>query len=297
MSGSAKLHREMEATWMMKETQGLHAKRWKRLGERRISELNTWQHPKVLAVGPRVVGGLKGKYINDSSYDGKPGKVFEVTTMNDGSFDGVGAGSVLYAVKHLGVSKVDVWGNGGGTQKKTIESLKGIFGERHVLEIREHTAHGDETNNVGEANAVVLSCSDSRVQVHDIYDYAVVVSNAGNILSPAAIEVIGEMVEKGVPIIMVMGHSKCGAVGAALKGTEEPALMGITSTIKHNIRGEPQEDAEVKNAVASLELLKSNVFAEYCGKELQKLQNAIRKAGTIVAARFLELSTGELREI
>lgn len=297
MNKNARLHREMEATWMMRETEGMHAKRWKRLGEKRICELNEWQHPKVLAVGPRVVGGLKGRYLNDSSYDGKPGKVFEVTTMNDGSFDRIGAGSVLYAVKHLGVSKVDVWGNGKETQKKTVASLEEIFGGKHALEIREHSAHGDQIYNVGEANAVVLSCSDSRVQVHDIYDYAFVVSNAGNILSPAAIEVIGEMVEKGVPIVMVLGHSKCGAVGAALKGMDEPALLGTISTIRHNIRGEKPEDAEVKNAVASAELLKSNGFAEYCGQELQKLQNAIREAGTSVVARFFELSTGEVREI
>jgi len=220
MNGAAKLNIRMaEAANRMKETQKLHPKRWQRHGKNLIESLNRGQAPRILAVGPRVVGGLKARYLNKPGYGGVPGTVFEVTTKNDGSFDNVGAGSVFYAIKHLGLTIVDVWGNGNNTQEKTIESLNEII--PIVLEIRKNAILGDEATNVEEAEAVVVACSDSRVQVHDIYDNAVVISNAGNILSPTAIEVIDEMVGKGVPVAMVMGHTKCGAVGAAVAGNRE----------------------------------------------------------------------------
>jgi carbonic anhydrase len=72
--------------------------------------------------------------------------------------------------------------------------------------------------------AVILSCSDSRVPPEIIFDKGLgeifVVRVAGNIPDPIIIGSIEYAVEYlGSPLIMVLGHSRCGAVTAAVDAT------------------------------------------------------------------------------
>lgn len=79
--------------------------------------------------------------------------------------------------------------------------------------------------------AVILGCADSRVPPELIFDQGLgdlfVHRVAGNI---ATEELIGSMeyaVEHlGVPLIVVLGHEKCGAVSATLGGGEAPGHIG-----------------------------------------------------------------------
>jgi len=69
--------------------------------------------------------------------------------------------------------------------------------------------------------ALVLSCADSRVPPELVFDQGLgdifVVRVAGNIASPAAIGSIEYAVEHlHVPLILVLGHDKCGAVAATI---------------------------------------------------------------------------------
>jgi carbonic anhydrase len=73
--------------------------------------------------------------------------------------------------------------------------------------------------------AVVVGCADSRVSPELIFDQGVgdlfVVRLAGNVISGAGGSVKGSIefavAELGVPLVMVLGHSQCGAVTAAIK--------------------------------------------------------------------------------
>jgi carbonic anhydrase len=74
--------------------------------------------------------------------------------------------------------------------------------------------------------AIVLSCADSRVPPEIIFDRGLgdlfVVRVAGNISEPFAVGSIDYAVEHlHVPLIVVLGHEKCGAVAAAL-GEDKP---------------------------------------------------------------------------
>ncbi len=296
MNGTAKQMKIVEAGMRLKEVSGMHPRKWKSFGEKRISELNQGQVPKVLAVGPRIVGGLSKKYVTDIPYGGTPGKIFEVTTKNNGWLDSVGAGSVFYAVRHLGVKKVDIWSNGNSTFKNTEISVNEIVGYLNP-EIRMASTFGSRINEIGYADAVVIGCSDSRVQVHDMYDNVIVVSNAGNILSPTAIDVMLEAVKKGVPVLMVLGHTKCGAVGAAVSGNREPELKKIVSIVENNIGDNPTTDPEVMNALVSATILRGEHMPAYTSEKLMQLQQMIKSNGVEVMATFFDLSTGEVKEL
>ena len=70
--------------------------------------------------------------------------------------------------------------------------------------------------------ATILSCADSRVAPEFAFDQGpgdlFVVRVAGNVVSPDLLASIEYSVEfLGVPLVLVLGHSNCGAVDAAIK--------------------------------------------------------------------------------
>lgn len=86
--------------------------------------------------------------------------------------------------------------------------------------------------------AIILTCSDSRVPPEIIFDESLgqlfVIRNAGNV----ADEVVLGTIEYGAehlhaPLLVVMGHTKCGAVTATVKGEElPPNIDAIASHIR-----------------------------------------------------------------
>ncbi|MDQ2872739.1 MAG: carbonic anhydrase [Candidatus Eremiobacteraeota bacterium] len=85
--------------------------------------------------------------------------------------------------------------------------------------------------------AVVLACSDSRVPVEIIFDRGpgelFVIRNAGNIVSDESLGSIEYAVDVlRTPLIVVLGHSGCGAVAAAIERVRNGATFpGHISTL------------------------------------------------------------------
>lgn len=76
-------------------------------------------------------------------------------------------------------------------------------------------------------SAIVVSCSDSRVPPELLFDQGLgdlfVIRTAGEVVSTLELGSIEYAVEHlGVPLIVVLGHSQCGAVAATIKGGELP---------------------------------------------------------------------------
>ncbi|MGC8494172.1 MAG: carbonic anhydrase [Syntrophobacteraceae bacterium] len=86
--------------------------------------------------------------------------------------------------------------------------------------------------------AVILSCSDSRVPPEIIFDKGLgelfVIRDAGNIVDPIVLGSIEYAVEHlGSSVIMVLGHTRCGAVKTTLDATghEDPNIGAIVKKI------------------------------------------------------------------
>ncbi len=104
--------------------------------------------------------------------------------------------------------------------------------------------------------AALLSCADSRVPVEIIFDQGFgdlfVVRQAGNLVTP---EETGSLefgtAVLGAKVVMVLGHKRCGAVQAALKGGEFPgqigSLVAAIAPALANVAG--QEGDPLENAV------------------------------------------------
>lgn len=92
------------------------------------------------------------------------------------------------------------------------------------------------TEEKQEPFAAVLSCADSRVPVELVFDQSIghifVTRVAGNLVTP---ELIGSLeygaAVLGTKVIVVMGHSNCGAVKATIQGKAVPGQ--ISSLFPH----------------------------------------------------------------
>lgn len=79
--------------------------------------------------------------------------------------------------------------------------------------------------------AVILSCSDSRVPPEVLFDQGLgdifVIRNAGNVVDSASLGSIEYAVDHlHSPLVVVLGHDKCGAIGAAVEGGEAHGSIG-----------------------------------------------------------------------
>lgn len=76
-------------------------------------------------------------------------------------------------------------------------------------------------------NAIILGCSDARVPVELIFDQGLgdlfVIRVAGNVVAPSQIGSVEFAAEKfGTRLVVVLGHSHCGAVTACIEALVNP---------------------------------------------------------------------------
>ncbi|MFI6782032.1 carbonic anhydrase [Micromonospora sp. NPDC050276] len=121
----------------------------------------------------------------------------------------------------------------GGTPRAALADL--LAGNRRFVSgqpIHGHdvTAAAAAASGDQQPYAVVLGCIDSRVPLEAIFDQTFgaicVIRTGGHVLDRAVCGSIEYVVSQlGVPLVMVLGHERCGAVGAtvdALRAGERP---------------------------------------------------------------------------
>ncbi|MBW4695752.1 MAG: carbonic anhydrase [Lyngbya sp. HA4199-MV5] len=116
----------------------------------------------------------------------------------------------------------------------------------------------EEVAQVQHPFATVLSCADSRVPAEIVFDQGIGdifdVRIAGNIATPEAIGSIEYAVALvGTPLLMVLGHERCGAVTAAVKNEPLPGAIStfVTPILPAVKRVKDQPGDAVDNAVAA----------------------------------------------
>jgi carbonic anhydrase len=156
-----------------------------------------------------------------------------------------------------------------------------------------------------EPFAIVLGCSDSRVPAEMVFDQSLgdlfVIRVAGNIVAPSQVGSIEFAAEQfGTRLVVVLGHSRCGAVVATLDELQRPSggthsrhLRSIVDRIRPAVEGllpapgsthdQLVERAVRANILASAEQLRH-------GSEI--LEQRIDSDGLMVVAAEYSLETG-----
>ena len=88
-------------------------------------------------------------------------------------------------------------------------------------------AHGLKLVGDQEPFAVILGCSDSRVPAELVFDQGLgdlfVIRVAGNVVAPSQIGSVEFAAEQfGTRLVVVLGHTQCGAVQAAVNALRDP---------------------------------------------------------------------------
>lgn len=152
--------------------------------------------------------------------------------------------------------------------------------------------------------AIVLGCSDSRVPAEMVFDQGLgdlfVIRVAGNIVAPSQVGSIEFAAARfGVRLVVVLGHTQCGAVQAALEelerpsGNRSPNLGFIVNSILPNVEplytgGLLDHDTVIRRAVRE----NIRASADHLRDGSQLLEQLIRDSGLLVVGAEYSLETG-----
>lgn len=144
-----------------------------------------------------------------------------------------------------------------------------------------------------EPFVAVLACADSRVPVELIFDQTIghifVTRVAGNIVTPEIIASLEYSVAVlGVKSVLVLGHSSCGAVKAALKSENVPGQ--ISALYPHLRQAVEQSDGSFEKAIEA----NAKVQASLLRNSSTVISEALKAGKLKVEAGVYDLATGKV---
>ena len=172
-----------------------------------------------------------------------------------------------------------------GNQRFAANQLTSI--EQDLTILREHTVGKQEPF------AAVLACADSRVPVELVFDQTIghifVTRVAGNIVTPEIIASLEYSVAVlGVKTLLVLGHSNCGAVKAAMKADTVPGQ--ISSLYPHLRQAVEQSGGSFDKAIEG----NTKIQAELLRTSSTVIRDAVKSAKLNVEAGVYDLATGRV---
>jgi len=164
-----------------------------------------------------------------------------------------------------------------------------------------------ELVNGQEPFAIVLGCSDSRVPAEIVFDQGLgdlfVIRVAGNVVAPSQIGSVEFAAERfGTRLVVVLGHSQCGAVTATLEELRRPNdtqsrhLRSIVNRIRPAVAGLVASDSGQDPEALHREAVRANVrvAANQLRNGSELLERLIAEAGLLVVGAEYSLETGQV---
>ncbi len=152
--------------------------------------------------------------------------------------------------------------------------------------------------------AAILGCSDSRVPVEIVFDQGLgdlfVIRVAGNVVAPSQIGSVEFAAERfGTRLVVVLGHSRCGAIQATLEQLQRPGnqsrnLHSIVDRVRPSVEGllatELRHDPEALVRQAVRANIRASVSHLRHGSQL--VEQLVQESGLLVVGAEYSLETG-----
>jgi len=160
-----------------------------------------------------------------------------------------------------------------------------------------------ETALLGQKpKATVIGCSDSRVPIEVLFNQGIgdlfVVRIIGNVATDEAIASIEfGIVYLETPLLIVLGHSQCGAITATIEGIKTPGkistLLGSISPVVDQIKAD-LPDAPLSEKVATA--VKANVYfqMEAILRGSMHVSKAVEAGQVTLAGAIYHLESGTI---
>lgn len=181
--------------------------------------------------------------------------------------------------------------------------VKGETQQQATLSHQQRAEMAEEQNPF----AIVLGCSDSRVPAEMVFDQGLgdlfVIRVAGNVVAPSQVGSVEFAAERyDCSVVVVLGHSHCGAIQATIDVLTQPELQSSSNLMSIVNRVRPSVEilmqTELKNDLKKLSVhaVRNNVFASV--NQLRHgsavLENLILKGKLKIVGAEYSLETGEV---
>jgi carbonic anhydrase len=162
-----------------------------------------------------------------------------------------------------------------------------------------------ELTHVQEPLAIVLGCSDARVPAEIVFDQGLgdlfVIRVAGNIVAPSQVgSVEFASARFGTRLVVVLGHSQCGAILATLEEIRRPTerqspnLKAIVDRVRPSVEGllETGLHDDLDALVAEAVRVNIRASASHLRHGSRLLEQLIQDEGLLVVGAEYSLATG-----
>lgn len=156
-----------------------------------------------------------------------------------------------------------------------------------------------------EPFAIILGCSDSRAPAELIFDQGLgdlfVIRVAGNIVAPSQVGSIEFAAERfGTRLVVVLGHSRCGAIAATLEELERPSesrspnLRSIVDRIRPAVETLLATDLRQDREALTYHAVRANIraSANHLRHGSPILEHLVQQEGLLVVGAEYSLETG-----
>ncbi len=158
-----------------------------------------------------------------------------------------------------------------------------------------------------EPFAIVLGCSDSRVPAELVFDQGLgdlfVIRVAGNIVAPSQVGSVEFAAEKfGTRLVVVLGHSGCGAILATVEELERPSagrspnLAAIVEAVRPSVETLMETDLRHDREALLRHAVRANIraSADHLRHGSRVLERLLRDEGLVVVGAEYALDTGRV---
>jgi len=168
------------------------------------------------------------------------------------------------------------------------------------------TSHADRAQLVDsqEPFAIILGCSDSRVPAEIVFDQGLgdlfVIRVAGNIVAPSQVGSVEFAAERfSTRLVVVMGHSQCGAITATLEELLRPSekqsrnLKSIVDRVRPSVEGLLKSGMKPDAALID-RAVRANIIAsvDHLRHGSEVLEQLIQENGLVVVGAEYSLASG-----
>ena len=153
--------------------------------------------------------------------------------------------------------------------------------------------------------AIVLGCSDSRVPVEIVFDQGpgdlFVIRVAGNLVAPSLVgSVEFAAAQFGARLVVVLGHSQCGAIAVTLDqlrrppASQSPNLKAIVDRIRPGVEGllAGRRDGDIADLVPRAVRANSQASVQQLRHGSAIIEDLIDNQGLLVIGAEYSLETG-----
>ena len=153
--------------------------------------------------------------------------------------------------------------------------------------------------------AIILGCSDARVPAEIVFDCGLgdlfVIRVAGNIVAPSLVGSVEFAAERmGTRLVVVLGHTQCGAIQATIEALEKPDantsrnLLAIVDRVRPSVEGLFATDLRKDHAALSRAAVRANIraSANHLRHGSHVLEQLIQDEGLLVVGAEYSLDTG-----